>query len=154
METVRRAKSSKEESCLAVLTAMPASAKVEAAAPPTPDESSDDDVPIAQLRSQKYAVGDRVEADWKSEGEYFPGRIASIKKDAYSIQYDDGDFERNVAVDRIRPLIRVDEERIRSVVQRVPLEKREAVLREAIKRAEAPLPNVDQASSKGHTVNF
>ena len=32
METVRRAKSSKEESCLAVLTAMPASAKVEAAA--------------------------------------------------------------------------------------------------------------------------
>mmetsp|Transcript_15556 Transcript_15556/g.40942 ORF Transcript_15556/g.40942 Transcript_15556/m.40942 type:complete len:973 (-) Transcript_15556:15-2933(-) len=122
--------------------------------PPTPPESSDDDVPIAQLRTQKYAVGDRVEADWKSEGEYFPGRIASVKKDAYSIQYDDGDFERNVAVDRIRPLICVDEERIRSVVQRVPLEKREAVLREAIARAEASLPKVDQAASKGELPSF
>ena len=83
-----------------------ARAAVPAAAPPTPDESSDDDVPISQLRTQKYAVGDRIEADWKSEGEYFPGRIAAAKKDAYSIQYDDGDFERNVSVARIRPLVR------------------------------------------------
>jgi hypothetical protein len=121
-----------------------------AAAPPTPDEaSSDDDVPISRLRVQKYAVGDRIEADWKSEGEFFPGRIAAAKKDTYSIQYDDGDFERNVSVARIRPLVRIDEGRIRSMVRRVPLEKREAVLREAIKRVEASLPAVDRASSKG-----
>ena len=35
------------------------------------------------------------------------------------------------------------------MVRRVPLEKREAVLREAIKRVEASLPTVDRASSKG-----
>ena len=50
----------------------------QAAAPPTPDEeSSDDDVPISQLRVQKYSVGDRVEADWKAGGEFFPGALAA-----------------------------------------------------------------------------
>ena len=106
-------------------------------------------MPISQLRVQKYSVGDRVEADWKSEGEFFPGRIAAVKKDAYSIQYDDGDFERNVSVERIRPLIRIDEERVRQMVARVPLEKREAVLREAIARVEASLPSVEPSTSKG-----
>ena len=53
----------------------------QAAAPPTPDEeSSDDDVPISRLRVQKYAVGDRIEADWKSEGEYFPGARAASER--------------------------------------------------------------------------
>ena len=49
-------------------------------------ESSDDDVPISRLRVQKYAVGDRIEADWKSEGEYFPGRVAAAKKAAAEVR--------------------------------------------------------------------
>ena len=56
----------------------------QAAAPPTPDESSDDDVPISQLRNQKYSVGDRVEADWKSEGEFFPGAISASHVGAFT----------------------------------------------------------------------
>ena len=34
-------------------------------------------MPISQLRNQKYSVGDRVEADWKAEGEFFPGADAA-----------------------------------------------------------------------------
>ena len=66
-------------------------------------------------------------ADGVVTASFHAGRIAAVKKDAYSIQYDDGDFERNVSVERIRPLVRIDESRIRSVSGRVPLEKREAV---------------------------
>ena len=98
-------------------------------------------MPISQLRVQKYSVGDRVEADWKAEGEFFRGASRAVKKDAYYPYNTTTATSSGMSMLIVsRPLIRVDEERIRSVVRRVPLEKREAVLREAIARVEASLP--------------
>ena len=80
----------------------------------------------------------------------FSGARRGGQEDSYSIQYTTtATLRENVSVARIRPLVRIDEERIRSVVRRVPLEKREAVLREAIKRVEASLPPVASSTSKG-----
>lgn len=48
-------------------------------------------------------VGDKVEANWKSHGSWYPG---SVKRDhgdgIYDIDYNDGDKEMRVLADKIR----------------------------------------------------
>ena len=49
------------------------------------------------------SVGTIVESDYKGRGRWYPGRIANITgPNIYSIDYDDGDNEKDVDIDRIR----------------------------------------------------
>ena len=78
---------------------------------------------------------------------FYAGKVVGLnvrdgKTLSYQIEYDDGDFERGVPVERLR---RVDEEFreenvVRALVRRVPAAEREGVLRDAISRAEELIP--------------
>ncbi len=50
----------------------------------------------------KFAVGDRVEARFEGKATYYAGKITEVTGSTYSIAYDDGDSETNVAEDLIR----------------------------------------------------
>eukprot|EP00750_Incisomonas_marina_P011771 INCI16415.2.p1 GENE.INCI16415.2~~INCI16415.2.p1 ORF type:complete len:2447 (+),score=457.87 INCI16415.2:185-7525(+) len=59
---------------------------------------------LLQQASDSFQVGDTIEADFGSEGTYFPGKIAGVHKDneTCEILYDDGDTETAVPIARIR----------------------------------------------------
>ena len=94
------------------------------------ESESDDNVPISQLRCQKYAVGDPVEADGKGaasdneavaaspllavgtqvevtncqgEGQW-SGIVVEVNAEArsYAIKYDDDHYESDVEAERVR----------------------------------------------------
>ena len=47
--------------------------------------------------TQKFLVGDRVRANWKERGKYFPGTIvADHGNQTFEVHYDDGDREKRV----------------------------------------------------------
>ena len=50
----------------------------------------------------KFAVGDRIEARFEGKATYYAGKITEVTGSTYSIAYDDGDRETNVAEDLIR----------------------------------------------------
>ena len=50
----------------------------------------------------KFAVGDRVEARFEGKATYYAGKITEVTGATYSIAYDDGDRETDVAEDLIR----------------------------------------------------
>ena len=58
-------------------------------------------------------IGDRVAADWRSQGHYFLGRIAAAHPDhSFMVQFDDGDEEDDIRLSRI---LIVDDEESESV---------------------------------------
>ena len=55
----------------------------------------------------KLEEGDKVEADYKGKGRYYPGKITRDRRDgSYDIDYDDGEKETRVDEKLIRPLDR------------------------------------------------
>ena len=50
-----------------------------------------------------FRVGDRIECNWQGRGLNFRGTVVSTNGDAYNIKFDDGDFEGDVPLDRLRP---------------------------------------------------
>jgi hypothetical protein len=53
----------------------------------------------------RLQVGDYVEANYRSEGKYYPGKIKAVRQDGtYEIDYDDGDKESQVKEENIRLL--------------------------------------------------
>ena len=51
-------------------------------------------VPVHTLRPITYEVGERVEANWKNKGQYWPGEILARVGGAVQIRYDsDGTIE-------------------------------------------------------------
>ena len=72
----------------------------------------------AALKSQaKLQPGDLVEANFDSQGQWYPGRIANVRESdgggsggpaemLYDIDYDDGDSEQNKTADEVRPIPR------------------------------------------------
>ena len=50
----------------------------------------------------KFAVGDRIEARFEGKATYYAGKITEVTGSTYSIAYDDGDRETDVAEDLIR----------------------------------------------------
>lgn len=46
----------------------------------------------------------RIDADFKGEGDFFPGRVAYCNNDdgTFAVEYQDGDFEDHVEISRIR----------------------------------------------------
>ena len=70
------------------------------APPASPPEIPTLASPPAEAR--KFAVGARVEARFEGKATYYAGNITDVTGSTYSIAYDDGDHESNVAEDLIR----------------------------------------------------
>jgi hypothetical protein len=50
-----------------------------------------------------HSIGAAVEANWKSNGSWYPAKIATAYSDGtYKIRYDDGDTEDRVDGTRVR----------------------------------------------------
>ena len=59
----------------------------------------------ASDEAESLHVGDRVEAKFKGGSKWFSGKIVSVNRDgSYDVRYDDGDEERRVPRDSIRPM--------------------------------------------------
>ena len=54
-----------------------------------------------------FSVGDRVDGNYRGEGDWYPGRIAKVHADGaarrYDVHYDDGDREAQVRPSCLRP---------------------------------------------------
>ena len=50
----------------------------------------------------EFAVGQRVEANFEGEGEWFAGVVDKVEDGRYDITYDDGDEEFGVEAARVR----------------------------------------------------
>jgi hypothetical protein len=79
----------------------------EAAAPPSPEEdapsSPEAQAPPSPAAEPEFAVGQRVEANFEGEGEWFTGVVEKVTEDGrYDITYDDGDEEFGVEAARVR----------------------------------------------------
>ena len=81
----------------------PVLASPEASPPEIPTLAS----PPAEAR--KFAVGDRIEARFEGKATYYAGKITEVTGSTYSIAYDDGDHESNVAEDLIRVYTKTDD---------------------------------------------
>ena len=72
------------------------------APPASPPEIPTLASPPASGPEPKFAVGDRIEARFEGKATYYAGKITEVTGATYSIAYDDGDRESNVAEDLIR----------------------------------------------------
>ena len=72
------------------------------APPASPPEIPSLGSPPAPPAQPKFAVGDRVEARFEGKTTYYAGKITEVTGSTYSIAYDDGDRETDVAEDLIR----------------------------------------------------
>ena len=77
------------------------------APPASPPEIPTLASPPAEAR--KFAVGDRIEARFEGKATYYAGKITEVTGSTYSIAYDDGDHESNVAEDLIRVYAKTDD---------------------------------------------
>ncbi|KAH8053566.1 hypothetical protein JL722_9410 [Aureococcus anophagefferens] len=82
-----------------------ASARRQRPAPPkTPPKTPKAKSPRPGGAAARFAVGDRVDADFNEEGEYYPGTVARVNADGtYYITYDDGDEEDKVREAMVEP---------------------------------------------------
>lgn len=57
------------------------------------DDGDREVAPVSAVRHYDWAAGTRVECNWKQQGEWYPGKIASVRGAEVAIHYDDGDKE-------------------------------------------------------------
>ena len=72
------------------------------APPASPPEIPTLASPVSPPAAPKFAVGARVEARFEGKATYYAGKITEVTGSTYSIAYDDGDRETEVAEDLIR----------------------------------------------------
>ncbi len=58
------------------------------------DDGDRETLNLANVRPYNWAIGTRVECNFKGAGTWFPGVIASLSGGNVGIDYDDGDKER------------------------------------------------------------
>jgi hypothetical protein len=58
------------------------------------DDGDRETLNLADVRPYNWAIGTRVECNFKGQGKWFPGVIASLAGGTVGINYDDGDTER------------------------------------------------------------
>ena len=67
------------------------------------------DIETAHERSASLREGDKIEANYRGRGRYYPGRISRINLDGtFNVDFDDGEKERGVNNDMIRPVDRTN----------------------------------------------
>ena len=81
------------------------------ASPDAPPPASPEIPTLASppAEARKFAVGDRIEARFEGKATYYAGKITEVTGSTYSIAYDDGDRESNVAEDLIRVYTKTDD---------------------------------------------
>jgi hypothetical protein len=57
------------------------------------DDGDRETVSISAVRPYDWAIGGRVECNFKGQGTWYPGRISSLAGERIGIAYDDGDKE-------------------------------------------------------------
>lgn len=74
------------------------------------DTGAESDHAAKEEPQESYMEGDRVEANFRNAGQYYPGRITKVKTDATTglryvdVLFDDGDSEKGVPLHRVRKL--------------------------------------------------
>lgn len=58
------------------------------------DDGDQETLSLANVRPYDWAIGRRVECNFKGTGSWYPGVIASLSGGTIGINYDDGDKER------------------------------------------------------------
>jgi hypothetical protein len=58
------------------------------------DDGDRETLSLAAVKPYTWAIGQRVECNFKGAGQWSPGVIASLGGDTIAINYDDGDKER------------------------------------------------------------
>ncbi|GJE60605.1 tudor domain-containing protein [Methylobacterium trifolii] len=58
------------------------------------DDGDRETLSLAALRPYDWAIGRKVECNFKGAGRWYPGTIASLAGGSIGIDYDDGDKER------------------------------------------------------------
>jgi hypothetical protein len=58
------------------------------------DDGDRETVQLKNVRPYNWAIGMKVECNYKNAGEWYPGTIASLGGDRIGINYDDGDKEK------------------------------------------------------------
>ncbi|CAM9381976.1 unnamed protein product, partial [Hapterophycus canaliculatus] len=75
----------------------------------TLDSAKSPDKERARAKPAELMEGDRVEADFRGRGRYYPGRISRAHRDGtYDVAYDDGEKERGIGSGLIRASERGD----------------------------------------------
>ncbi len=57
------------------------------------DDGDRETVSARAVRSYNWAVGTRIECNWKNKGKWYPGVISAANGKRLSVNYDDGDSE-------------------------------------------------------------
>lgn len=57
------------------------------------DDGDRETLPISMVRPYDWAIGQRVDCNYKGQGKWYPGTIASLAGGKIGIAYDDGDTE-------------------------------------------------------------
>jgi hypothetical protein len=60
----------------------------------TYDDGDRETMDLSTVRPYNWAIGGRVECNFKGAGKWYPGVISSLAGDAIGVAYDDGDRER------------------------------------------------------------
>ena len=96
--------------------------------------------PPPAAAAETFAVGDVVEANYRGEGHWYPGRIASLDSGSYEIAYDDGEVRvGRLAGQRAARAFIVGARRLRRrVLTAPPASATEVAHSEAPKPAEQP----------------
>lgn len=67
------------------------------------DDGDEEWTEAARITAENLTVGNRVFANWKRQGLYYPGKITARRGNTITILYDDGDQETTtIAVVRIK----------------------------------------------------
>jgi Agenet domain len=57
------------------------------------DDGDRETLSVSAVRPYNWAIGGRVECNFKGAGKWYPGKIASLGGETIGINYDDGDRE-------------------------------------------------------------
>jgi len=94
-----------------------------------------------KIFNQRFLVGDRVRANWKERGKFFPGTIvADHGNQTFEVHYDDGDREKRV---KVRHLRMMDDRTIAVTKEK----QKKASMKEAVAGG-APLASSSAASAE------
>lgn len=58
------------------------------------DDGDRETLALSRVRPYNWAIGSRVECNFKRGGKWYPGVISSLAGEALGVNYDDGDKER------------------------------------------------------------
>eukprot|EP01032_Pedospumella_encystans_P020445 gene20445-23223_t len=90
----------------------------------------------ASSKPELFDEGDKVEANYRGKGRWYPGKVRRTHLDGvYDIDYDDGERETKVAPELVR---RIGAGRDRSPARSVRDDSRERTVRSSIRRSRSP----------------